>query len=558
MICIYCRTTGSKSVYLVIIDGGADWVAAEHAVTAEFPWIHFLRCVAHEGSLIVKDICSIPPIEDLLKWMTDAQHWFQTSKLRPLLKAFCIEHYGTERSFIFPADTRFAGKLLQIKRFLDMKEALQQCVSSAQYLRFDFVDDIFANRITSADDWNLMSRIVKTCGPILLLLRLADSNSGSLSKLRGIVDYITKKMMTLNAAAGTLEGKICTAFLNRAPELECDISNAAWIIDPQFVHNSRKASPSVMRSFWEVSRKVMRVTDESVWRQQRADMVTELAKFRMKTGGFTVENYNNDDTCSFWSVAGCHAPILRELAMRLAPLPCSSGEAERNWFELKQNKTKTHNKLGKDTVAKMIFVRRFIRLKRKVCMDESCVAFKKWSSDLLKEVMEDNVTGSSSSGDDDDNASRVFNDMIEAGEQARINGREPGKPEMDITLTELKRSHASKSWLFNKYYNMSFVDKNPEGGANDTPLEESEWEHRVIKDVVWWRRKGWCVETCLRGTVAHQSIVNYQINSTLHEMIRNSSHNVRPMFTATTDDNSAVDTESESNNSSLFDTDSDE
>ena len=55
MICIYCRTTGSKSVYLVIIDGGADWVAAEHAVTAEFPWIHFLHCVAHEGSLIVKD-----------------------------------------------------------------------------------------------------------------------------------------------------------------------------------------------------------------------------------------------------------------------------------------------------------------------------------------------------------------------------------------------------------------------------------------------------------------------------------------------------------------------
>ena len=528
-------------------------------MTAEFPWIHFMHCTAHEGSLIVKDICKIPAIERLLTWMTDAQHWFGTNKLGPLLKAFCMEHYETERSFIFPADTRFAGKLLQIKRFLDMKEALQQCVNSAQYLRFDFQDDIFAGRISAAaanDDWSLMSRVSKCCGPILLLLRLADSNCGSLSKLRGVVDYITAKMMTADTGAGTLEGMICTAFLNRVPELESDISNAAWIIDPQFVHNSRKASPAVMRSFWEVSRKVLRVTDEPAWRQKRADMVTELAKFRMKTGGFSVENYNNEDTCSFWSVAGCHAPILRELAMRLAPLPCSSGEAERAWFELKQNKTKARNKLGKETISKMIFVRRFIRLKRKVCMDESCDTFKQWASELLKQVAEDNGTGSSSSGDDADNVSRVFRDIIETGEQGRINGREPGKPEMDTTLTELKKSHSSKSWLFNKYYNMLFVDKNPEGGADDAPLEESEWEHRVIKDVVWWRRKGWCVETCLRGSVSHQSIVNYQINSTLHEMIRNSPHNVRTMLSATADSASATATESTSNNAALFDTDS--
>ena len=53
----------------------------------------------------------------------------------------------------------------------------------------------------------------------------------------------------------------------------------------------------------------------------------------------------------------------------------------------------------------------------------------------------------------------------------------------------------------------------------------SEWEHRVIKNIVWWRREGYAVETCLHGPVAHQSIQNYTIDEILHEMIRDSPHN---------------------------------
>ena len=494
-----------------------------------------MHCVGHEGALIVKDICKIQTVEKLLTWMTDCQHWFSTNKLKPLLKGFCVDHYGTDRSFIFPAETRFAGKLLQIKRFLDMKAALRQCVNSAQYLRFDFDNDIFAEKISDAEIWSLMDRIVTTAGPVLLLLRLADSNTGSLSKLKGVVDYISTKLM-VDKGTDTLEDKICTAFANRAPELESDISNAAWIIDPQFVAKSRKAPPNIMKSFWSVSRKVLRVTDDAEWVSTRAQMVTQLAKFRMATDGFLLENYSTEDTCAFWSVAGCHAPILRDLAMRLASLPCSTGEAERNWFEVKINKTKIRNRLrvvGRDVLAKMIFVRRFIRLKRKVSMDASCAEFKSWASNLFKRVTEDDSSASSSASGEDSDRLRVFYDIIEPEEQGRINGREPGKPE--VNLTDLKKDHASKSWLFEKYYNIAFVDKNPEGGPDDSPLDESEWEHRVIKDIVWWRRKGWCVETCLRGgTVTHQSIVNYQINSTLHAMIRDSPHNLIPMHTTST------------------------
>ena len=123
-------------------------------------------------------------------WITDAQKWFTTSKVGPLLQKFCQRRYGSSRSFIFPAETRFAGKLLQLKRFLSMRDALQQLVESEEYTRFEFENDIFAERLIDGRVSRLISRITRTAGPVLLLLRLADSASSTLSKLKGTVDYI--------------------------------------------------------------------------------------------------------------------------------------------------------------------------------------------------------------------------------------------------------------------------------------------------------------------------------------------------------------------------------
>ena len=56
------RHVGPKSVFLFVIDGGADWVAAEDMVRDKFPWIYFMHYVGHEASLIVKDICKIDQV----------------------------------------------------------------------------------------------------------------------------------------------------------------------------------------------------------------------------------------------------------------------------------------------------------------------------------------------------------------------------------------------------------------------------------------------------------------------------------------------------------------
>ena len=344
-------------------------------------------------------------------------------------------------------------------------------------------------------------------GPILLLLRLADGNGATLSKLKGTLEYIRSIMV--DEGDNTLEDQICTAFHNRAPELECDISSAAYVLDPQFVNKSRNTDTSVMNSFWKVARTVLRIDDDVHWRRCRAKIVSELAVFRiMGSGGFLHEDYSTPNACEFWGVAGCHAPTLKQIAFCLTPLPCSSAEAERNWMEVKSNMTKKRNRIDRARVEKMVFVRRFTNLQRKLFQPDrqKNSDFSAWVKEMLIKASKDDNSEPDSTHSDAEEDVVVFNDYIEPGEQARINGREPDQPA--IPLTQLKKDNAAKSWLFEKYYNMCFVDKNPESEGSDAPSlsDEEDWEHRVVRNVVWWRHKqGVCTGDgtiwCTRGSI---------------------------------------------------------
>ena len=383
-----------------------------------------------------------------------------------------------------------------------------------------------------AYEWNLMSRITKCSGPILLIIRLGDLKQATLSKLKGTVDYVKRLMVETDT--DSLEDQIAKCFHNRVEDLESDVANAAYCIDPQFVRRSKDAPREVMDSFWKVSRQILGHTlSNEQWLPIRTTLARELQSFRMKSGGFACEDYSMEDTCIFWGVAGCHAPTLKKIAFALAPQPTSSSEAERNWFELKSNKTKTRNRLGKTTLQKIVFVRRFLRLQKKILTsDIDDTGYKTWVRRLLRDAAQvidasENDLPEGGNDEEDMNTLTIFNDTIEPGEQGKINGLEPGQP---ITrLSTLRKDKAARSWLFEKYYNMCFVDKNPEepsGGAE--PLEDtSKWEHRIIQNVVWSRHTGHVVDTVLINGSDGDDSETYFIDEVLLQMIRDSPHNQR-------------------------------
>jgi len=50
---------------VLIVDGGADWMSAVQMVTAKYPWMCGVHCVAHCGSLALKDLFRIPEVKNI-------------------------------------------------------------------------------------------------------------------------------------------------------------------------------------------------------------------------------------------------------------------------------------------------------------------------------------------------------------------------------------------------------------------------------------------------------------------------------------------------------------
>ena len=103
---------------------------------------------------------------------------------------------------------------------------------------------------------------------------MADGNCVTLSKLKGTVDYIKSVMSgtgdydnddDLAVDDRTVKQKICSTFHKRSSELESDVTVTAYVIDPQFILQSRSVPPSVMNAFWTVSLNVLRVSDDDEW-----------------------------------------------------------------------------------------------------------------------------------------------------------------------------------------------------------------------------------------------------------------------------------------------------
>ena len=117
--------------------------------------------------------------------------------------------------------------------------------------------DPYPEKILGAEIWQVMDRVIKIMGPILLLCRLADGQKPVISKLYGTLLYVRKQIEDIAApcAPDSLEAKVLTVFLSRWKHLQSDIAKATYMLDPLFVDQSKGAADCTVK-LWQLVRKV--------------------------------------------------------------------------------------------------------------------------------------------------------------------------------------------------------------------------------------------------------------------------------------------------------------
>ena len=480
---------GPETISLITLDGGSDWVATKPMIQEVYPWIFFKYCTSHGTTLIIKDCFKqdggIPDLVELNEFITDAQHWFSSHACSSFIKQMAI---GTEaKSFIWPAVTRYCGVLLKIKRFRSMRELLRRVVSSGVYREKNFVEDPFPAKLLGAEVWDLMDRVIKILGPILLLCRLADGQKPVISKLYGTQLYVRKCIETAAATAGpdTMEAKVRDIFLERWPDMQSDIVSATYLLDPLFVDNSKTAANCTV-TFWIVARKVycvcvyvfalaltpiptpnqvLRVDDDNEWNALHAKMARQLTKFQAKGGDLPHMsspaawiNLHSKCALEWWSTWGQEVPELQQLAIKIVPLIIGSGPAERTWKDVDAILTKKRNRMSVQTCMDILYVRTWLRRKLKLVSDEELELFKEWETELFHGA--EYYDGEVEPSEGLPKEKRIFEDRIENWEMNAVDGSGPG---VSIPLGQVRRDNAAKFRLQEKYKGVYFLDKDPAG-----------------------------------------------------------------------------------------------
>ena len=527
-------------MFLVVIDGGHDWAATEKMIQRFYPWISFLHCVSHEVSLIIKDCFKedggIPECFETDEWMTDAQHWFSTHAVSSMRKSQALAHEPT--AFVWPACTRYCGKMLKWKRFDKMKTLLRRVVNSGVYVEKNFVDDPFPDAINGPEKFALIKRVTDAMGPLLLLCRLADGQKPVISKLYGTQLYVRSQMEAAARLGGadSVEEKILQVFMSRWKEMQCEVVCATYMLEPLFVDQS-KTSVKCTIALWTLARKVLRIQDDDVWNDKHRVLVEQLAKFNSRGAGLlhmsspaAWAGLHSKCALAWWIEWGMELPDLQFLALKLVPLMIGSGPAERTWKDVGNIMTKNRNKLGIARCIDLVFVRTWLRRELKLVSDEELEQLKEWETELLSRASF--YTGDVDPDSGEENGPRIFEDSFERWEQPAIDGRGVVPR---IRLADVKANKPAVFRLQEKYKGMFLVDKDPsdecgfyDGDGND-PAPRDQWEHRKIWGVEWTSRKGWFAATKICNAPSGPS-ENYVIDAVLIRMIKDSPRNRRVRF----------------------------
>ena len=254
------------------------------------------------------------------------------------------------------------------------------------------------------------------------------------------------------------------------------------MLEPLFVDKS-KSSVMCTVKFWQLARKVLRISNDADWNAMHRVLVEQLTKFNNKGAGLqhmsspaAWVDLHTKCALSWWLEWGIEVPELQRLAIKVVPLMIGSGPAERAWKDIGNVFTKNRNRLGTATCIDLVYVRMWLRRELKLITDEELEQLKGWETELLQEASF--YAGNPDPDSGEDKELRIFEDRFEAWEQPAIDGR---GVQPTIKLGDVRANKQAIFRLQEKYKGLFFLDKDPcdDNGyytRDGDPLPSLQWE----------------------------------------------------------------------------------
>ena len=241
---------GPEHVAQICTDNASVMVAAWHELERLYPKIYFTGCLAHKGNTLVKKLCGIIDVSELIDKCKSIVHHFGEKHVNAsLITKYTRKHLGTELGFIIPSDTRFGLYLLMLHRIGLMKPAIQAAVLDVNFSENAAIQET----VLSTAFWKSLYELVQYLMPLLRFIRLCDSDKECMglfySRVCAIENHFAEKLRELESMPGVAD-KIFALFKDESKDWVNDMHKTMHVLNPEFSNDFSRADMNLaVRNF---------------------------------------------------------------------------------------------------------------------------------------------------------------------------------------------------------------------------------------------------------------------------------------------------------------------
>ncbi|WVZ56169.1 hypothetical protein U9M48_006740 [Paspalum notatum var. saurae] len=367
---------GRHNVVQIITDNAANCKGAGLLLEAENDNIFWTPCVVHTLNLAMKNICEPKPSktpsasdEDLFVW-GQLEFIYNIKNDASMIKNFIMNHGMRLSMFnefshlklLSIAETRFASVVCMLKRFVEVKTALQHMVISDKWSIYK--DDaptaqVVKEKILNDVWWGNVEYILRITTPIYEMIHLADTDTPCLHLIYEMWDSMIEKVK-----------KEIYLYEGKQLDEESDLYSV--------IHDILIARYYSKKWIEEVVGRVPPHKDEEISQMRMScfkkffRIPQELAKVKEEYARFSScsEQFNDPDSIhdrwavspmTWWTNHGQSIPLLMSLAIKLLSQSASSSCCERNWSTYSFIHSVKRNALTPERAEDLVFVHSNLR-----------------------------------------------------------------------------------------------------------------------------------------------------------------------------------------------------
>ena len=385
---------GCDRVVQCITDNASNVDAARRMIAEKYPHIVTTGCAAHALDLVIEDLCEEPWAKPTL---TEARNLVTFITNHEKVLSFCHKHAvrldiltkrKTPFQYVKFGETRFATVILVGMRLLKLARSTkaafndEELQSYAQKQRWRDAYTIASDTAVDASFWRKLKGLMDVLQPLLILLRLFDSDVPCAGKVYYKVYELGENLKAYNGANKAQRERAYASLIERWRLFHCPTQAAGFALDPEYwgPEYAQEKNDEVMDGFRDMCKHVHHGNPEKA-----AIAFGQWSAYKDKDGPFgkpdASMNAKRLPAHKWWRLYGAFVPELQTVAMRCLAQVCSSSSTERVNSEGAHIKNLKQNRMYTTTMSRHLYVYHNLRLLDKVCDAEYSEVSVAWDED---------------------------------------------------------------------------------------------------------------------------------------------------------------------------------